>query len=358
MNSNLIIYDSKGKPINKNYLEAEELINYILEKPFEEQNNNHDSTSIDDNHVTKLINNLNSPSGLWQVYIEIITVYCNKPELFNDWNKFDDPDILLNEDFNELVITGKIPYSFTTNDQHTNDQHTNSHPGFNLKRVPNISIQSISEDSSKGLRNLLKIKSLNLDFYCKLRMIKIIAINTADKNSEKKKLSNIEESQNNLAEKFEKQSESEIQEVTNHIKSTVYTDFISLLGIFTAIAFAIFGGINTINSISSNLNISSNSPQNLGNLLIGAAVLGIVLFGIITVLFAGIAKIAEKNYNLPSLLTISVLAIISAMFMIGLVFTFLANNWNLSIWPQIIISVVVIAVIAVAIFTKCKSNKF
>ncbi|RMC49754.1 hypothetical protein [Lactobacillus sp. ESL0228] len=134
----------------------------------------------------------------------------------------------------------------------------------------------------------------------------------------------------------------------------VYSEFITILGIFTAITFAIFGGINTINSISSNLNISSNSPQNLGNLLIGAAVLGIVLFGIITVLFAGIAKITKKGYNLPPLLTISVLAIISAMFMIGLVFTFLASNWNLTIWPQFIISVVVI--IAVVIFTKCKSN--
>ncbi len=29
------------------------------------------------------------------------------------------------------------------------------------------------------------------------------------------------------------------------------------------------------------------------------SVLGIVLFGIITVLFAGIAKITEKDYNLP-----------------------------------------------------------
>lgn len=147
--------------------------------------------------------------------------------------------------------------------------------------------------------------------------------------------------------------------IENKIRKNVYSEFITILGIFTAITFAIFGGINTINSISSNLHISSSNPQNLGNLLIGTSVLGIVLFGIITVLFAGIAKITEKDYNLPPLLTISVLAIISAMFMIGLVFTFLADNWNLSIWPQIIISVVVIAVIiAVAIFIKCKSNKF
>lgn len=147
--------------------------------------------------------------------------------------------------------------------------------------------------------------------------------------------------------------------IENKIRKNVYSEFITILGIFTAITFAIFGGINTINSISSNLHISSSNPQNLGNLLIGTSVSGIVLFGIITVLFAGIAKITEKDYNLPPLLTISVLAIISAMFMIGLVFTFLADNWNLSIWPQIIISVVVIAVIiAVAIFIKCKSNKF
>lgn len=163
----------------------------------------------------------------------------------------------------------------------------------------------------------------------------------------------------NEQKKIIKDQQDDFQNTANKLNS-IYSEFITILGIFTAITFAIFGGINTINSISSNLHISSSNPQNLGNLLIAAAVLGIVLFGIITVLFAGMAKITEKDYNLSPLLTISVLAIISAMFMIGLVFTFLADNWNLSIWPQIIISVVVIAavIIAVAIFTKCKSNKF
>lgn len=224
------------------------------------------------------------------------------------------------------------------------------------------------EKDNDVVRNLYKIREINPDFYYKLALLyseitnknSILqtldiynavndphnGINSLSKEIEKQK-TNLQKTNSNL-DKLE-------SNIENKIKNNVYSEFITILGIFTAITFAIFGGINTINSISSNLNISSNNPQNLGNLLIGAAVLGIVLFGIITVLFAGIAKITEKDYNLPPLLTISVLAIISAMFMIGLVFTFLADNWNLSIWPQIIISVVVI--IAVAIFTKCKSNK-
>ena len=217
------------------------------------------------------------------------------------------------------------------------------------------------EKEDDVIKNLHRIREINSDFYYKLAFIFSIITNKNSITQNTETYNKVNDPKNGieaLSKKISEQSE-ELQtfekNLENKIKNNVYSEFITILGIFTAITFAIFGGINTINSISSNLNISSNNPQNLGNLLIGAAVLGIVLFGIITVLFAGIAKITEKDYNLPPLLTISVLAIISAMFMIGLVFTFLADNWNLSIWPQIIISVVVI--IAVAIFTKCKSNK-
>lgn len=220
------------------------------------------------------------------------------------------------------------------------------------------------EKDDDVIKNLHRIREINSDFYYKLAFIFSIITNKNSINQNTETYNKVNDPKNGieaLSKKISEQSE-ELQtfekNLENNIKNNIYSEFITILGIFTAITFAIFGGINTINSISSNLNISSNNPQNLGNLLIGAAVLGIVLFGIITVLFAGIAKITGKDYNLSPLLTIPVIAIISAMFLIGLVFTFLANNGKLSIWPQIKISGGVIIVVAiVAIVTKCKSNK-
>lgn len=134
------------------------------------------------------------------------------------------------------------------------------------------------------------------------------------------------------------------------MKSSIYPEFITILGIFTAITFAIFGGINTISSISSNLKISSKSPQSLGNLLIGAAVLGIVLFGIITVLLAGISKIIDKEYKFPLILNISIIATLTAMFLVGCIFTFTANggwyiNQNTIPLPRVVFSIIVVIVV-------------
>ena len=171
--------------------------------------------------------------------------------------------------------------------------------------------------------------------------------------------------QKKINNRFKKRTQIEIDEVTNHVANSIYPVLITILGIFTAITFSIFGGIVTINSISSNLKISSKNPQNLGNLLIGAAVLGLLLFGIITVLFAGISKVTKRDFKLPLLLNIIVLATLTAMFLIGYIFIFTVNGkwqWNKNIVPLLSgissIGVVLLVYIGIFIFYKIYRHKF
>ena len=172
---------------------------------------------------------------------------------------------------------------------------------------------------------MIKIEQNNLSFFCKLGFVYTEVKNSVD-NSKYKELEKIHMV---LVQRVNRLSTNLINDdniIANKVKSGIYPESIKNLGIFTAITFAIFGGINTINSISSNLHISSSNPQNLGNLLIAAAVLGIVLFGVIMVLFAGIAKITEKDYKLPLLLNISIISTLTVMFLVGCIFTFTANG--------------------------------
>lgn len=291
---------------------AKELMDYIQEKK---------NPTVD---LKDLIDMLDNPIGLWKLRKLINKLYVTEIYACDSWNTI----------FEQKPTVFDFPVGYEN---------------YYTKIKQNV------------YRGLMKIEQDNLSFFCKLGFVYTEVKNSVD-NSQYK---NLEKRHMKLVSRVNRLSTDLINDdniIANKVKSGIYPEFITILGIFTAITFAIFGGINTINSISSNLHISSSNPQNLGNLLIAAAVLGIVLFGIITVLFAGIAKITEKDYILPTLLTISVLAIISAMFMIGLVFTFLTNKWNLSIWPQIIVSVAVIAVIAVIIavatYIKCKFNNF
>ena len=72
------------------------------------------------------------------------------------------------------------------------------------------------------------------------------------------------------------------------IKKEVYPQFITILGIFTAITFAIFGGMNLLSNLFRNMR---NTHASLGQALILASVFGFTLWGLIEILFIWISKI-------------------------------------------------------------------
>lgn len=223
-----------------------------------------------------------------------------------------------------------------------------------------------------GMMERLKtIKEYNEDFYYKINFIYGLAKQNTDAKQKFSKLNskcNINsKSIEKTIEKFDKEKDSLTTQVKNEakieidkIKSNIYADFIAILGIFTAITFAIFGGIQSIGSITSNLDISSNKPQGLGNLLICASILGILLYGIITVLFAGIDKLTNKTCSLPFTLNILVIGTLFALFLTGCIYSFFTKNvWSINITPRFILSLLVIITIVIIcrIFYKLKKLK-
>lgn len=228
------------------------------------------------------------------------------------------------------------------------------------------------------LHNLDNIKRKNIEFYSELYLIFSIAKRNLDSKNHFNELNSqiniIEKNCNTnskdiekINKKFDKEKDSiqkwakkEAKSEIEKIKSNIYTDFIAILGIFTAITFAIFGGIQAIGSITSNLDISSNNPQNLGNLLICASILGILLYGIITVLFAGINKLTKRTWFLPFILNILVIGALVTMFLVGCVYSFLTKNvWPTNIPPRYILSFwIVIGMIVIILMTLYIHRKF
>ena len=72
------------------------------------------------------------------------------------------------------------------------------------------------------------------------------------------------------------------------IKKEIYPQFITILGIFTAITFAIFGGMNLLSNLFQNMR---STHASLGQALILVSVFGFTLWGLIEILFIWISKI-------------------------------------------------------------------
>jgi len=119
---------------------------------------------------------------------------------------------------------------------------------------------------------------------------------------------------NTSIESIEEKNEHTDEKIENKIKSKVYSEFIAILGIFTAITFAIFGGMNLLSNLFQNI---GSTPASLGQTLILAAIFGLIMWGIIELLFYWISKIKgianstkDKNKTYFNWLAIGVLVII------------------------------------------------
>ena len=104
------------------------------------------------------------------------------------------------------------------------------------------------------------------------------------------------------------------KDITIEIKGNIYSEFITILGIFTAITFAIFGGMNLLSNLFQNI---GSTPASLGQTLILAAIFGLIMWGIIELLFYWISKIKgiedstkDKNKSLFNCVVIIIILVI------------------------------------------------
>ena len=114
-------------------------------------------------------------------------------------------------------------------------------------------------------------------------------------------LVNIRERVDDLEQRVENNSinaKKNITEAENNIKKELYPEFITLLGIFTAITFAIFGGMNLLSNLFQNMR---STHASLGQALILASIFGFTMLGIIEILFIWISEInltkVDRDYR-------------------------------------------------------------
>ena len=109
-------------------------------------------------------------------------------------------------------------------------------------------------------------------------------------------------------------------------KSKIYTDFITILGIFTAITFAIFGGLQLIGNSLGNLK-GSVTIKNVGGILIIAAVILLSVYLILMALIVGLSKLLSRNknerYKFTGVITACIISSIIGLFLTGCLFCFL-----------------------------------
>lgn len=106
-------------------------------------------------------------------------------------------------------------------------------------------------------------------------------------------------------------------------KSKIYTDFITILGIFTAITFAIFGGLQLIGNTLGGLS-RSMSFSKIGGVLIIASVILLTTYLILMTLVVSLSKLLSKHenkrYKFTAKITIWIVFTIIGLFAIGCLF--------------------------------------
>ncbi|AIS09050.1 hypothetical protein LACWKB8_0779 [Lactobacillus sp. wkB8] len=104
----------------------------------------------------------------------------------------------------------------------------------------------------------------------------------------KERLDDVELSVKNNSIAAKNNIKNNIIEAENNIKKELYPEFIAILGIFTAITFAIFGGMSLLSNLFQNMR---STHASLGQALILVSVFGFTLWGLIEILFIWISKI-------------------------------------------------------------------
>lgn len=212
----------------------------------------------------------------------------------DDWNELSDEKNLENvfKDINTLGIYWHVPYQIIT------------------KCIYNM--DAITDTDYEKLRNSIIDRFNNAD--------------NVPKNLKEDTLRHIDLAiiQKEYINKNLKIANNELEEI-NDTKSKIYTDFITILGIFTAITFAIFGGLQLIGNTLDNLS-NSMSCFKIGGSLIIASVILLATYLILMALVVSLSKLLsrdkDKRYKFTAKITLCIVLAIIGLFLIGCLFIF------------------------------------
>lgn len=115
------------------------------------------------------------------------------------------------------------------------------------------------------------------------------------------------------AEEISKQAKANAEEAIG-LKNKIYSEFIAILGIFTAISFAMMGSVQALGNLFSD--IQSPTLAKVGYMLIAAGIYLIVLFSLIVALFAGMKQVVKNkekyqwNWHLVTFIVVVTLSLL------------------------------------------------
>lgn len=204
---------------------------------------------------------------------------------------------------NNSVLTSHPAYIYNKERENLGYMHYNLEKYF-YKREPEKDTDKIFIEKMDFIKNNYQELFYELEMHTDLlraenytSMIDYLDDRKVKLFTQQKKL---EEKQNSLSDSINEQKETigkqkkiiedqqhSFQKTTGKINS-IYSEFITILGIFTAITFAIFGGMNLLTNLFKN---TGNTASSLGYTLILAAIFGLIMWGITELLFYWISKI-------------------------------------------------------------------
>lgn len=94
-----------------------------------------------------------------------------------------------------------------------------------------------------------------------------------------------------------KQAKEELERIRS-VKDSIYSDFIAILGIFTAITFATFGGLQLVGNIFGKLN--HFTFKNIGGVLMLGSIFLLGMYLILIALLVGVSKLNNRKYHLSN----------------------------------------------------------
>ena len=112
------------------------------------------------------------------------------------------------------------------------------------------------------------------------------------------------------------QDSKNIMDEVSDTKTSIYGEFIAILGVFTAIAFVLMGSIQTFGTVFSK--VDNPSSASMGYAVEAGAVFLIIIITIIIVLFTGMNRVLSKSKTFPWWVVYIVISVILLLVLVGL----------------------------------------
>lgn len=138
--------------------------------------------------------------------------------------------------------------------------------------------------------------------------------------TQKQHISNSTEKAKKMAEEAQttvEKSQKQLEDM-EQTKERIYTDFVSILGIFTAITFATFGGLQLLGNVFGN--IKDITFNNIGGTLILGSIFVAGTYLLLIALFSGISKISnvKRGYRPSKAIAVLLLSFCGLLIYFGL----------------------------------------